>query len=200
LAARTRADGRTPYSVAELNGNRDVAAWLLAHGMANELSDVDTLVSACSNGNRTAVEAMLASRPNLRGAIGPEHYAAFYRAAERNDIRALEAMLRCGFDPNRPDESIGKTSLHVAAMEGWPDAVRLLLEHGASVTAKDREFHGTPLIWAAEGSRGHSQGRDHAGVAALLLAAGSPVEWEPGAEPAEAITEIVNAWVARLGP
>ncbi len=196
---RPRADGRTPYAVAELNGNRGVAAWLLAHGMGNELSDVDKLVSACSNGNRTIVEAMLASRPELRGAIGPEHYAAFYRAAERDDIPALEAMFLCGFDPDRPDESIGKTSLHVAAMEGWPDAVRVLLAHGASVSARDREFHGTPLIWAAEGSRSPAQGRDHAAVAALLLAAGSPVEWEPTEEPAEPVTEIVNTWVARQG-
>ncbi len=195
--ARPRRDGRTPYAVAELNGNRDVAAWLLAHGMASELSDVDKLVAACSRGDRAAAEGVLSSRPELRRAIGPEHYAAFYRAAERDDIPALEAMLWCGFDPNRPDESIGKTTLHVAAMEGRPDAVRLLLEHGASVSLRDREFHGTPLIWAAEGSRGSAQGRDHAAVAALLLAAGSPVEWEPGAEPAEAITEIVNAWVAR---
>jgi ankyrin repeat protein len=194
---RPRADGRTPYAVAELNGNRDVAAWLLAHGMATELSDVDKLVSACSRGDRAAAEAILASQPELKRAIGPEHYAAFYRAAERNDIPALEAMLWCGFDPNRPDESIGKTALHVAAMEGWPDAVRLFLEHGASVRALDREFHGTPLTWAAEGSRSSAQGRDHAAVAALLLAAGSPVEWEPGAEPAEFITEIVNGWVAR---
>ena len=32
------------------------------------------------------------------------------------------------------DESIGKTVLHVAAMEGWPEAVRLLLAHRGSVT------------------------------------------------------------------
>jgi ankyrin repeat protein len=195
--ARPRADGRTPYAVAELNGNRAVAAWLAAHGMANELSDVDKLVSACSSGNRAAAEAIMASRPELKRAIGPEHYAGFYRAAERNDIPALEAMLWCGFDPDRPDESIGKTALHVAAMEGWPDAVRLILEHGASVSVRDREFHGTPLVWAAEGSRHSAPDRDHAAVGALLLAAGSPVEWEAGAEPAEAITETISAWVAR---
>jgi hypothetical protein len=27
-----------------------------------------------------------------------------------------------------------------------------------------------------------------------LLDAGSPVEWETGAEPAESILEVVNAW------
>jgi hypothetical protein len=37
-------------------------------------------------------------------------------------------------------------------------------------------------------------GRDHAAVGQLLLDAGSPVEWQTGAEPAEAIVEIVNTW------
>jgi ankyrin repeat protein len=193
---RPRADGRTPYAVAELHGNRAVADWLVAHGAPGHLSAVDRLVAACSRGDRPAVDALLAERPGLRHEIGPEHYATFYNAAERNDLPALEAMLSCGFDPNRPDESIGKTPLHVAAMQGWPDAARLLLAHGASVEARDREFNATPLIWAAEGSLSHP-GRDHVAVGRLLLDAGSPVEWQTGAEPAESIVEVVNAW--RLG-
>ena len=192
--ARPRADGRTPYAVAELNGNREVAAWLVAHGAPSELPAVDRLVAACSRGDRSAVDAMLEARRDLPREIGPEHYSAFYRAAERNDIPALDAMLACGFDPNRGDESIGKTALHVAAMEGWPDAVRLLLAHGASVTVRDREFKAQPLIWAAEGSRASRTDRNHAAVGRLLLEAGSPVEWQQSEEPSEGILEIVAEW------
>jgi ankyrin repeat protein len=191
---RPRADGRTPYAVAELNGNRDVAAWLLEHGVPSELSAIDRLVAACSRGDRRTADALLAHRPELRHEIGAEHYAALYRAAERNDLAALEALLAVGFDPNRGDESIGKTAVHVAAMEGWPEAVRLLLAHGGSVASRDREFNAPPLIWAAEGARTSRPGRDHAAVGRLLLDAGSPVEWQTGAEPAESILEIVNAW------
>jgi ankyrin repeat protein len=191
---RRRTDGRTPYEVAELNGNHDLAAWLLAHGAPGDLSAVDRLVAACSRGERSSVDRMLKEQPSLRDEIASEHYAAFYRAAERNDLAALEAMLACGFDPNRGDDSIGKTALHVAAMEGWPEAVRLLLAHGGSVTARDREFSAQPLIWAAEGARWPRPGRDHAAVGRLLLDAGSPVEWQTGAEPAQSIVEIVDAW------
>ena len=191
---RRRVDGRTPYAVAELNGNRDVADWLLAHGASKELSEVDQLVAACSRGDRSEVSALLTRRPDLSREIASEHYQSFYRAAERNDLDALAAMLACGFDINRPDESIGKTALHVAAMEGWPGAIRLLLAHGASPGARDREFKAQPLIWAAEGARAPRPGRDHAAVGRLLIAAGSPVEWEAGAEPAESILEIVNTW------
>ena len=181
---RKRADGRTPYAVAELNGNRAVADWLREHGASTELSEIDRLVAACSLGRREAAEALLAKNPGLRNAITDDHYIAFHQAAERNDVRALEAMLACGFDPNRPDAGIGKTVLHSAAMEGWPDAVRVLLAHGASVHVRDREFKGQPLIWAAEGSRQGREGRDFAAVGRLLLDAGSPVAWETTAEPA----------------
>jgi len=191
---RTRADGRTPYAVAELNGNRAVADSLLAHGASSALADVDRLVAACSQGDRAAAEALLATNQDLRDQITDDHYIALHQAAERNDVRALEAMLACGFDPNRPDAGIGKTALHSAAMEGWPDAVRVLLAHGASVHLRDREFNGQPLVWAAEGSRQGREGRDFAAVGKLLLDAGSPVEWETGAEPAEWILEIVAAW------
>jgi ankyrin repeat protein len=191
---RSRADGRTPYAVASLNGNGDVAEWLAAHGASSELAAVDRLVAACSRGDRQAATALLAEHPDLQSKIGEEHYAAFYKAAETNDTNALETMLACGFDPDRPDDSIGKTALHAAAMEGWPDAVRVLLAHGASVTVRDREFKAQPLLWAAEGSRMQHPGRDHQSVGQLLLAAGSPVDWHPGEEPAEAIIDIVNTW------
>src|SRR5262249_7605148 len=82
---RGRGEGRTASAMAALFGKRDVAAWLLAHGAPAELSPVDRLVAACSRADRPAVDEMLRAQPELRGAIGPEHYGAFYRAAERND-------------------------------------------------------------------------------------------------------------------
>jgi ankyrin repeat protein len=194
--ARPRADGRTPYAVAELAGNRAVADWLLAQGVARDIPVADRFVAACAHGDRAAAAALLAADPGLRDALIDDHYTALHQAAERGDIAALETMLVSGFDPNRPDESIGKTALHSAAMAGRPAAVRLLLAHGASVHVRDREFHGQPLIWAAEGSRGHAdRSGDFAAVGRLLLDAGSPVEWESATdEPVEGLLEIVTAW------
>lgn len=196
---RRRADGRTPYAVAELNGNRPVAEWLLAHGASGELSEVDRFTATCGRGDRAAAEAQRAARPALVAELGSEHYTAFRRAAERGDVQALETMLACGFDPNAADEEIGKTALHVAAMEGRPESVRVLLEHGASVAAQDREFHATPLVWAAEGSRHRRHGgRDYATVARLLFAAGSTADWQVGDEPAEGLVEVLTEWKRRF--
>jgi ankyrin repeat protein len=193
---RRRGDGRTPYAVAALSGNRGLAAWLERHGGASELSDVDRLVAACGGGDRATAQRLLRDRPGLRDELGPEHYSSFYRAAERNDATALELMLSCGFDANRGDDDIGKTALHAAAMEGWAEAVRILLAHGASVSVRDREFHGQPLVWAAEGQRSHAMngGRDYRTVGRLLLNAGSPVEWQGGEEPSDEIFDIIAEW------
>ena len=196
--SRRAKDGRTPLAVAALNGNAEVAAWLEAQGAPGELGDADRLTAACSRGDRATAKALLARHPRLSAELGAEHYAALHRAAERNDARALEVMLDCGFDPDRPDESIGKTALHSAAMAGSPDAVRVLLAHGASVTVRDREFHGQPLVWAAEGARSSGDtGGAHAEVGRLLIDAGSPLEWEAGAEPAEGLLEIISDWRPR---
>lgn len=192
---RPRRDGRTPYAVAATAGNDAVAEWLAANGAGTELSELDRFVAACSRGDRASAQSMLAANPALRATIGPDHYGAFYRAAERGDVRVLDTMLDCGFDPNHADDEMGKTGLHAAAMGGQLDAVRVLLAHGASVSARDAEFHGTPLVWAAEGQRSQGgNGHDYAAVGRLLLEAGSPTEWDPGAEPSESILEIIGGW------
>jgi len=193
--SRQRSDGRTPYAVAELNGNRAVADWLLRNGASPDLQPVDRLVAACSRGDLSAAQAMLVEQPALRTAIAAEHYAVLHRAAERDDTAVLAALLACGFDPNRGDEEIGKTALHSAAMAGAVNAVRLLLARGASVTVRDREFNAQPLVWAAEGARSQAQaGGNHAAVGRLLLDAGSPTSWQPGEEPGEAISETIERW------
>src|SRR5437016_2309426 len=173
-------------------GDIPVLEALLAHGANVDqawASDGATSLYAILNWSRTPAGVMwLLER-------GADPNAVFAENGETPlHVVAREAMLACGFDPNRPDAGIGKTALHSAAMEGWPDAVRVLLAHGASVHVRDREFKGQPLIWAAEGSRQQREGRDFAAVGKLLLDAGSPVEWETGAEPAEGILEILEAW------
>src|SRR5947209_9873505 len=61
----------------------------------------DRLVAACSRGDRHAADALLARNPRLRDEITDDHYIAFHQAAERGDVRALEAMLTCGFEDRK---------------------------------------------------------------------------------------------------
>jgi hypothetical protein len=122
---------------------------------------------------------MLAARPSLRSELGPEHHVMLHRPAESGDAAVLETMLACGFQTDARDKD-NVTPLHRAAMGGHPDAVRVLLAHGADVDARDGMFAATPLVWAVEGrGSGKRKGTDHVGVARLLIAAGSPLEWTP---------------------
>jgi hypothetical protein len=175
---RRRADGRTPHTLAELYGNHDVAAWLLAHGATDELSPLEQFIAACARGDRASADAMLKARPGLRRELRPEHHLMMQRPAESGQAAILETMLSCGFDPNVGDKD-KVTALHRASMGGHPDAVRVLLRHGADVNAVDGMFAASPLIWAVEG-RGHAEpGSDHVAVARELIAAGSPLDWTP---------------------
>lgn len=176
---RRRRDGRTPHTLAELHGNVDVAEWLRAHGASDELTPLERFVSRCARGDRTRADSLLQEHPRLRGELRPEHHLMMHVPAERGDARVLETMLECGFEPHTADND-GVTALHKAAMAGRVDAVRVLLAHGAPVNALDGMFSATPLVWAAQGWReGPDTGGDHLGVARLLIAAGSSLEWVP---------------------
>ncbi len=192
--SRRSAAGRTPYAVAELAGNRAVAEWLLAHGASPELSAVDRLVASCSRGDRAAAEAMLAARPALRDEIGDEHYNVLYQAAERGDTWRSRRCWRA------VSTRTALTRRSARQRSTWPQwkagRTRFVFcsrtEHRCPRAIANSTA--SRSIWAAEGSRNAREGRDHAAVARLLLDAGSPVDWETGAEPAEGIVDIIAAW------
>lgn len=176
---RRRTDGATPHTLAELHGNPEIAAWLLAHGAVSELSPLERFMAACARADRPTADAMLASEPALRSQLRPEHHLMLHRPAESGNAAVLETMLACGFQTEAKDKD-NVTPLHRAAMGGHVDAVRVLLKYGADVNALDGMFAAPPLVWAVEGRRTvkHS-GADHVGVARLLIAAGSPLGWSP---------------------
>lgn len=176
--SRRRADGCTPHTLAELSGNHDIATWLVAHGAVDELSPLERFVACCARGDRAAAEAMLAAHPALRIELTPDHHLMLHRPAESGNAAVIETMLACGFDPQVKDKD-RVTPLHRAAMKGHVDAVRVLLSFGAAVNAQDGMFSATPLVWAVEGRSHAGAGADHVGVARLLIAAGSPVDWTP---------------------
>jgi len=175
--SRRNADGATAHTVAALSGNAEVAAWLLAHGATDELSPLERFVAACARADRGQAEAILASHPDLRSQLRPEHHLMLHRPAESGNAAVLDTMLGCGFEPNARDKD-KVTPLHRAAMGGHPDAVRVLLARGADVQALDGMFAASPLVWAVEG-RSTTKGGDHVSVARLLIAAGTPLDWTP---------------------
>ncbi len=178
LHARS-ADGMNAHTLAALHGNHAAAGWLLAHGVADELSPLERFLAACARGDRASAEAALRARPGLRNELTHEHHLMLQRPAESGRADVLETMLACGFDPSAKDRD-GITALHRAAMRGRVDAVRVLLAAGAPLDGCDDTFAASPLVWAVEGWRNDNHpGGDHVGVARVLIAAGCSLEWNP---------------------
>jgi len=147
---------------------------------------------------------LLRSQPQLSSELTHAHHLLLHRHAESGRADVLATMLACGFDPSTRDAE-GVTALHRAAMAGHVDAVRVLLDHGAPVDARDGMFAATPLVWTVEGRRNANQGgADHVAVARLLIAAGGSTDWTPPeAAPSpegtlEKLAELVRA--ARKAP
>lgn len=76
-----------------------------------------------------------------------------HAAAQSGDLKSLEILLQKPAVIVDVGDPRGLTPLHVAAMKDQPDAVRMLLEHGASVERTDKQGM-TPLHFAAVGASG----------------------------------------------
>ena len=86
-------------------------------------------------------------------------------------------MLDLGFPPGaRSEQDNGATALHLAAAAGGTGTVRLLLDRGADIEARDTTWDSTPLEWAIVGSGmrlGHAPDPDWPATVSALLNAGA---------------------------
>jgi ankyrin repeat protein len=71
-------------------------------------------------------------------------------AARLGIVQELKDLIRRHPELVRERDETGATALHYAAFGGHRDAVRLLVEAGADVNARDAQFGATPAGWAIE--------------------------------------------------
>ena len=101
-------------------------------------------------------------------------------AAQRNDIDAVRKHLAEGI-PASYANSLGQTPLHIAAMWGNPEVLKLLLDHGADVDAANQLSSATPLHVAAASNR-DVKGR-LAAITILLDAGANPTALDADGNP-----------------
>jgi ankyrin repeat protein len=112
-------DGATPFLRAAQSGDVTVMKLLLAHGADPKL--------ATTNGDTALMVA---------AGIGWVDGVTF-EWSEAENLEAVKMCLDLGVDPNIADGD-GRTALHGAAHKGRTDVIRLLVEHGAKLDARDK--------------------------------------------------------------
>ena len=190
----TDENGLSALRLAVRAGKNDIARRLRAAGAVDDSTDVDHFIGACMAADRPAAERILAGHPDLPGRLTSQDQAMIVDATEPGPAGRIALMLDLGFSPHARD-SEGAQPLHTAAYLGNAAAVRLLLEAGADVDARDDTFNGTPLAFATVGS-GEQAGKpgDWAETVRLLVEAGASREgaWVSGKPPSEELAPLLQ--------
>lgn len=190
LTAR-RADGRTPWVLAERGGFGDLSHLLEEAGALPEpLSAPDALLAACGRGELE--EARRRATPEVLAALPPTDLALMVEAARRGRLQTVRGFLAAGFPVDTRDD-IGATALHNASIAGHAPIVRELLRRGADVHIRDEQHEATPLDWACFGADFIARvAGDYEGCVRGLLEAGArpaPGDHWPAHEGVKAVLE-----------
>jgi ankyrin repeat protein len=173
-------DGRTPYQQAVRTGQDQVAELLARFGASTALTPADRFLAACRTGDRAAATALRAADPDLAAPLTSRYHRVLTDAADHGHTEAVRLMLDLGFPPGtRSERDDGATALHLAAAAGSVPTVRLLLDRGADIEARDTTWDSTPLEWAIVGSGmrlGHAPDPDWPATVRALLDAGASTD------------------------
>lgn len=121
-----------------VNGNREAAAHMVERGAKLTL------------GTALCLERWEDAGRLMEDAGDREKQFALVLAALNGRAEALRRILPLGVELNAPSPDLYShaTALHHAVWSGSLDAVRVLVDAGADLAAKDEAWHGTPLNWA----------------------------------------------------
>lgn len=147
----------------------DTYEWIAPTTQARRLGPADPLEFARIKATGNDSEPIYADRKER----------LLFEAAARNDMKAVEALLREETNPNAGDVR-GVRPLSHAARNGAVEMARMLLEAGADPDAKSEDGF-TPLTLAALNG--------HARIAALLLESGARVDLRSS----NGLTPLMNA-------
>jgi ankyrin repeat protein len=131
-----RSDGRTAYALAVVSGQPETAALLEARGAQTDVPAIDH---------------------------SPESARLIPDMAAHHGTASIRELLDAGL-PVDARGGMGETALHWACWKGYADLAKLLLEHGASLTVEDAQYHATPVGWLTHGMKNCPEaGGDYAG-------------------------------------
>jgi len=175
-------------------GNRhSVVLGCLANGQpaaARFLADLGApldLISAAALGRLDLLHNYFDESGAPRPQTDPKQLAtAFLYACGYGSLDAVTFLLDRGVDPASCDDA-GQTGLHWAAWGPEIDVIKLLIDRGAPIDAKDSRFHATPLdtvLWSWNNSPNEKVRERCYQAVALLARAGSRLDRDHWSDPA----------------
>jgi ankyrin repeat protein len=138
-------NGKSAASIAARRGRGDVLRLLAERGFDPKLEGVERLIAACAMADDAAIQTITAAEPQLvveLVAVGGTLLAEF---AGNGNTEGVRRLLNLGVDgaalfregDGYWDLARDSTALHNAAWRAWPETVKLLLERGTPVNARD---------------------------------------------------------------
>jgi ankyrin repeat protein len=137
--------GRSSTSIAAHRGRGDVLRLLEERRIDWELEGADRLIAACAKADDAEIHELITNEPELKNLVlahGGQLLAEFAGTGNTEGVRRL---LDLGVDAAALfhegdgywDLAKDSTALHSAAWRMWPETVKLLIEWGAPVNARD---------------------------------------------------------------
>jgi ankyrin repeat protein len=144
--------GRSVAAIAARVGRSDVLETLARRGFAVELTGVDKLIAACAMGDAERAAAIAKQEPQLVAELRAASGDLLLKFAGTDNTPGVRLLLDMGVDVAAASKdgdayygiAQNSTALHAAAWRAAHSTVKLLIERGAPVNARDGKGR-TPL-------------------------------------------------------
>lgn len=142
----------TIYELAVRHGLTEMAELLARFGAPRSnvaVNPHEQFTAAALRHDFDTARRLFTEHPELRTS-----FVALHRAAEVDDVEAARFILDLGVSPDVEDEESGRSrALHAAAWNNSAKVAQLLIDRGADVDWRERNYWATPLGLAVFGSR-----------------------------------------------